>query len=194
MVTTLTKGGFEMKKFLLLAAILGLAAFGCAERKAVLPAQPQDMQQPQTKESDESKKAREKITEQEMAKVESKDVASKFEEISGMFKDIYFDYDKYDVQDDAKQTLKAVADYLRKNMAQKLLIEGHCDERGTSEYNLGLGDKRAKSAKDFLVSLGVPSSRIDTISYGKEKPACSEHTEDCWAQSRRDHFVVLKGK
>lgn len=183
-----------MKKFLLLAAILGLAAFGCAGKKAVLPAQPQEMQQPQTTASDESKKAQEKITEQEMAKVESKDVASKFEEISGMFKDIYFDYDKYDVREDAKQTLKAVADYLRKNMAQKLLIEGHCDERGTSEYNLGLGDKRAKSAKDFLVSLGVPSSRIDTISYGKEKPACGEHTEDCWAKSRRDHFVVLKGK
>ena len=183
-----------MKKFLVLAAILGFVAFGCAERKAVVPTQPQEMQQPQTKAPEESTKAKEKITEQERAKVESKDIPSKFEEISGMFKDIYFDYDKYDVREDAKQTLKAVADHLRKNTAQKVLIEGHCDERGTSEYNLGLGDKRAKSAKDFLVSLGVPSSRIETISYGKEKPVCSEHTEDCWAKNRRGHFVILKGK
>jgi len=183
-----------MKKILVLVAILGFAAFGCAERKAVVPAQPQDMQQPQTQASEESRKAQEKITEQQMAKIESKDIRSKFEEISGMFKDIYFDYDKYDVREDAKQTLKAVADHLRKNAAQKVLIEGHCDDRGTSEYNLGLGDKRSRSAKDFLVSLGVPSSRIDTISYGKEKTVCSEHTEDCWAKNRRGHFVILKGK
>lgn len=183
-----------MKRFfLVVAVILGLSVFGCAERKAVAPTQPQEMQ-PQTKASDESKKSKEKITEQEMAKVESKDVSSKYEEIYGMFKDIYFDYDKYDVREEGKQTLKTVADYLRKNTAHKILVEGHCDERGTSEYNLGLGDKRARAAKDYLVSLGVPSSRIDTISYGKEKPACSEHSEDCWAKSRRDHLVVLKGK
>ncbi len=182
-----------MKKFLVLAAILGLVAFGCAERKAVAPTQPQETQ-PQTKSQEESGKTQEKITEQQMAKVESKDIPSKFEEISGLFKDIYFDYDKYDVREDAKQTLRAVADYLRKNTAQKVLIEGHCDERGTSEYNLGLGDKRSRSVKDFLVSLGVPSARIDTISYGKEKPVCSEHAEDCWAKNRRGHFVILKGK
>lgn len=184
-----------MKRFLVLAAILGLTAFGCAERKAVMPTpQPQEMQQPQIKAPDESKKAQEKITEQQIAKVESKDVPSQFQEISGMFKDIYFDYDQYDIREDAKQTLKAVADHLRKNTAQKVLVEGHCDERGTSEYNLGLGDKRSKAAKDFLVSLGVPSSRVDTISYGKEKPLCSEHTEECWAKNRRGHFVILKGK
>jgi len=183
-----------MKQFLVLAAVLGLVAFGCAERKAVAPTQSQEMQQPQTQTPEGSTKAQEKITEQQMAKVESKDIHSKFEEISGMFKDIYFDYDKYDVREDAKQTLKAVADHLRKNTAQKVLIEGHCDDRGTSEYNLGLGDKRAKSAKDFIVSMGVPSSRIDTISYGKEKPVCSEHAENCWAKNRRGHFVLLKGK
>jgi peptidoglycan-associated lipoprotein len=184
-----------MKTFLVLAAVLGFLAFGCAERKAVVPEQPpQEMKQPQTQAPEDSTKAQEKITEQQMAGVESKDIRSKYEEVSGMFKDIYFDYDKYDVREDAKQTLKAVADHLRKNTSQKVLVEGHCDDRGTSEYNLGLGDKRAKSAKDFLVSLGVPSSRIDTISYGKEKAVCSEHTEDCWARNRRGHFVILKGK
>ncbi len=183
-----------MRRFLVLAVILGFAAFGCAERKAVVPAQPQEMQPSQAQTFEESRKAQEKITEQQMAKVESKDIRSKFDEISGMFKDIYFDYDKYDVREDARPTLKAVADHLRKNTAQKVLIEGHCDNRGTSEYNLGLGDKRAKSVKDFLVSLGVPSSRIDTISYGKEKAVCGEHTEDCWAKNRRGHFVILKGR
>lgn len=185
-----------MKRFIVLTAIIGLAALGCAERKAVAPPpQSQEMQpqQPQA-EAEETKKGPEKITEQQMAKIESKDLPSKMEEISGMFKDILFEYDRYDVGDEGKQTLKAVADYLRKNISHKVLIEGHCDERGTSEYNLGLGDKRANSAKDYLVSLGVPSSRIDIISYGKEKPVCAEHAEDCWAKNRRDHFVVLKGK
>lgn len=181
-----------MKQFLVLAAILGFVAFGCAERKAVAPIQPQEMQ-PQTM-AEEPKKAPEKITEQEIAKVESRDITAKGEEVSGMFKDILFDFDRYDIREDAKQTLRAVADYLRKNTSHRVLIEGHCDERGTSEYNLGLGDKRAKSAKDYLMSLGAPPSRIETISYGKEKPLCNEHSEECWTKNRRAHFVVLKGK
>lgn len=183
-----------MKQFLVLAAVLGLVAFGCAERKAVVPTPPQETQQSPSATPEGSAKAQEKITEQQMAKVESTDVSSKFQEVSGVFKDIYFDYDKYEVREDAKQVLKTVADHLRKNTAQKVLVEGHCDDRGTSEYNLGLGDKRAKSAKDFLVSMGVPSSRVDTISYGKEKPVCSEHADSCWAKNRRGHFVLLKGK
>lgn len=185
-----------MKRFIVLAALIGLSALGCAEQKAVTPppqSQGMQPQQPQTG-AEQSGKAPEKITEQQMAKVESRDISSKMGEISGMFKDILFDYDKYDIRDEGKQTLKNVADYLRKNASQKVLIEGHCDDRGTSEYNLALGDRRAKSAKDYLVSLGVPSSRIDIISYGKEKPACTEHSEGCWAKNRRDHFVVLKGK
>jgi peptidoglycan-associated lipoprotein len=182
-----------MKRSIVLAALTGLIAFGCAEQKAVTPP-PQSMEMQQRTGAEQSRKAPEKVTEQEMARVESREIPSKMEEISGIFKDILFDYDKYDIREEAKQTLKTVADYLRKNASHKVLIEGHCDERGTSEYNLALGDKRSKSAKDYLVSLGVPSSRIDTISYGKEKPVCSEHTEGCWAKNRRDHFVVLKGK
>ncbi len=185
-----------MKRFIVLAALIGLTAFGCAEQKAVTPPpQSQELQprQPQAG-TEESGKAPERITDREMSKVESKDLYSRTGEISGLFKDILFDYDKYDIREEGKQTLKAVADYLRKNTSQKVLVEGHCDERGTSEYNLALGDRRAKSAKDYLVSLGVPSSRVDVISYGKEKQVCAEHSEDCWANNRRDHFVVLKGK
>jgi peptidoglycan-associated lipoprotein len=190
MVTKLTGGGFAMRRFFVFAAIMAVTAFGCAEKKAVVPMQ-QDVQ-PQTRA--EEKKAPEKITEQQMAKVESADIASKMDEVRGMFGNIQFDYDKYIIREDAKPILKSVADYLLKNTAHKVLIEGHCDERGTSEYNLGLGDRRAKSAQDYLVSLGIPSSRIETISYGKEKPLCTEQTEPCWAKNRRDQFVILKAK
>ncbi|MBI5641545.1 MAG: peptidoglycan-associated lipoprotein Pal [Nitrospirae bacterium] len=113
------------------------------------------------------------------------------EEKEGLFRDIQFDYDKYDVKDSYKSGLKAISAWLIKNPDAKLSIEGHCDERGTNEYNLALGDRRAKAVKDFLVSLGVPSSRIDTLSYGEEKPLCTEQTEDCWAKNRRAHFVTL---
>jgi peptidoglycan-associated lipoprotein len=109
----------------------------------------------------------------------------------GMFKDIHFDYDKYNVKDEYKPELKSVASWITKNSGTKLSVEGHCDERGTNEYNLALGDRRAKAVKDYLVSLGVPSSKVETISYGEEKPLCTEQTEECWAKNRRAHFVVL---
>ena len=184
-----------MKRFLVFAVILGLAFWGCAEKKPVstLPQQEEMKQPPQTGEVEQPKKTTGKVSE-EVVKVEPGETAPREVEIPGMFKDIHFDYDKYEIREDARITLRAVADYLIKNPANKILIEGHCDDRGTSEYNLGLGDKRAKSAKDYLVSLGVPSARVDVISYGKEKPLCTEHTEDCWARNRRAHFVILKGK
>ena len=105
-------------------------------------------------------------------------------------KDIHFDFDKYDIRPDAARTLDANAAWLKSNGNQLLLIEGHCDERGTNEYNLALGERRAKSAMNYLVSQGVQASRITIISYGEERPLCTEHTETCWAQNRRDHFLV----
>ena len=105
-------------------------------------------------------------------------------------KDIHFDFDKYDIHPDAARTLDANAAWLKSNGNQLLLIEGHCDERGTNEYNLALGERRAKSAMNYLVSQGVQASRITIISYGEERPLCTEHTETCWAQNRRDHFLV----
>jgi peptidoglycan-associated lipoprotein len=198
MVIKLTQEVFAMKRFLACVVIIGFATFGCAEKQAVAPIpQPGELtpsSEPKEVEKPKKVPVTEQVTEQQIAKVESGDVPSKVEEISGMFKDIYFDYDKYEVNENAKLVLRSVADYLTKNRAHKILIEGHCDDRGTSEYNLALGDKRAKSAKDFLLSLGVPSSRADVISYGKEKPFCSERAEECWAKNRRAHFVILKGK
>ena len=86
------------------------------------------------------------------------------------------------------------ADVLKKFDFLKVTVEGHCDERGSVEYNLALGERRAKAATDYLVGLGVPADRLRTVSYGKEVPVCSEHTEDCWARSRRAHFTISEEK
>ncbi|MBI1810933.1 MAG: peptidoglycan-associated lipoprotein Pal, partial [Nitrospirae bacterium] len=108
---------------------------------------------------------------------------------SSQFGNIHFDFDKYTIREDAKPSLKAVADWLIKNKDAKMILEGHCDERGTNEYNLALGEKRAKAARDYIVSAGVTKNRLDTISYGEEKPLCKEQTEDCWQKNRRVQFV-----
>ncbi len=105
-------------------------------------------------------------------------------------KDVHFDFDKYDIGADDAKVLDANASWLKSNASHLVLIEGHCDERGTNEYNLALGERRAKSAMNYLVSQGVQASRITIISYGEERPLCTEHNEACWAKNRRDHFLV----
>jgi peptidoglycan-associated lipoprotein len=105
---------------------------------------------------------------------------------------IYFDFDKSFVRDDAKAVMKANADYLKANPKVKVRIEGNCDERGTIEYNQALGQRRAASAKKYLTDMGVSAKRISLISYGKEKPVCTQSTEDCWQKNRRDEFVAAE--
>ncbi len=107
-------------------------------------------------------------------------------------RDIYFDFDKSDIRPDQQATMQADAQFLNQHPNINFLIEGHCDERGSIEYNLALGDRRASSVKNALVAVGVSASRIKTISYGKEKPFCLEHTEECWQENRRGHFVYQK--
>jgi peptidoglycan-associated lipoprotein len=107
-------------------------------------------------------------------------------------KDIFFDYDKYDVRPSDASTIQADATWLNQHPNVTLTIEGHCDERGSTEYNLALGDNRANAVKNALVQDGVDASRIRTISYGKEKPFCTESNEECWQQNRRGHFVYGK--
>jgi peptidoglycan-associated lipoprotein len=104
-------------------------------------------------------------------------------------KDVFFEYDSYDITQQYQRVLQADASFLKQHPNMKFTIEGHCDERGSTEYNLALGDNRANSTKQALISLGIPAARIRTISYGKEKPFCTESTEACWAQNRRGHFV-----
>ena len=113
---------------------------------------------------------------------------------AGPLKDIYFDFDRYDLRPDARATLKADADWLKANPSVRAEIEGHCDERGTNEYNLALGAKRAQAAKDYFISLGITKERLSTKSYGEELPVCKEHTEECWQKNRHDRFVVAPAR
>ena len=107
--------------------------------------------------------------------------------------DIHFDFDKYEIRTTDAQVLDANASWLKQNADRLLLIEGHCDERGTSEYNVALGERRAKATMNYLVSRGIAASRITIVSYGEERPVCAEHQESCWAKNRRAHFLTKRG-
>ena len=105
-------------------------------------------------------------------------------------KDAFYDFNKSDVRADARDALTKDAEFLRSYPQVRVTIEGYCDERGSTEYNLGLGERRAQAAKNYLISLGISADRMDTVSWGKERPFCTEHTEACWQQNRRAHFVM----
>jgi peptidoglycan-associated lipoprotein len=107
---------------------------------------------------------------------------------SGRIQDIFFDYDSADLRADAEQTLGADANLFKAHSGVAVSIEGNCDQRGSEEYNLGLGQRRANAARDYLANLGVPASSVSTVSYGKDQLVCTDNTEDCWKRNRRDHF------
>ena len=177
-----------MKRLVLILAVLLMIAslIGCAQKKVAAPPE-----QPAAKPSETMQKP-ESVTEKEKPSVKQDAMTSGPKELDTKVSDVLFAFDKYDLDDAAKATLKGISAIMVKSNA-KVIVEGNCDERGTKEYNLALGDKRASSAKQYLISLGIPSARIDTISYGKEKPLCTEATEDCWTRNRRDHFVLTEG-
>jgi peptidoglycan-associated lipoprotein len=104
-------------------------------------------------------------------------------------RDAFFDFNKADIRSDAREALGKTAEFLRNYAQLKVTIEGHCDERGSTEYNLALGDRRASAVKQYLISLGISADRLTTVSFGKEKPFCMQATEDCYQQNRRGHFV-----
>ena len=110
---------------------------------------------------------------------------------SGPLRDVFFNYDSFDLDEASRQTLQENADWLKEHPDVRVEIEGHCDNRGTVEYNLALGAKRAAAAKSYLVALGIGRDRLTTISYGEELPLCQEETESCWSQNRRAHFVAV---
>lgn len=122
--------------------------------------------------------------------------ASLSERLARDVQDIYFDYDKSEVREDARATLHRNAEAMKAILndfpAAVITVEGHCDERGSAEYNLGLGDRRATSVREFLVQLGLPSERLKPVSYGKERPSCTESTESCWQKNRRAHFAGVE--
>jgi len=121
---------------------------------------------------------------------------ARIDELIGRIQDAYFDYDAHTLRSDAISTLAADSKELATILAQypgyKLKIEGYCDERGSAEYNIALGDARAKAAKDYLVNAGVSGNQLDTVSYGKENPVCTDHDEACWQKNRRVHIVAEK--
>lgn len=186
----------KAKSLMVVIAVSVVIAFGLAACQKRAVTQPDSGQQGQQQKDMKQQKDQEKITEKRLdGNVDSSDAMGKgaqyMESKENLFSDLLFEYDKYEVKESYKQTLQAVSSWMTKNTTARLSVEGHCDERGTNEYNLALGDRRAKAVKDYLVSLGVASGRIDVISYGEEKPACKEQTESCWAKNRRAHFTVL---
>ena len=104
--------------------------------------------------------------------------------------EVYFDLDESSVRDDARPILQRSADYMKRWPSILVTVEGHCDSRGSSEYNLALGTRRATSVKDYLVNLGVGANRITVVTKGKEQPVCTEENESCWQQNRRGHFII----
>jgi peptidoglycan-associated lipoprotein len=104
--------------------------------------------------------------------------------------DVFFDLDRSDIRNDARSALQKNSDWMKKWGSTKITIEGHCDSRGSSEYNLALGSRRATAVKDYLVTLGIPDSRITIVSKGKEQPFCADENESCWQQNRRGHFMI----
>jgi len=123
---------------------------------------------------------------------------ARIQDLLNRIQDAYFDYDKHTLRPDAETALKTdaqtLADIIKQYPDFKLSVEGHCDERGSDEYNLALGDARAKQAKDYLSTLGLPGNQLATISYGKDKPVCADHDEDCWQKNRRAHITQAQAQ
>jgi peptidoglycan-associated lipoprotein len=109
-------------------------------------------------------------------------------------RDVFFAYDSWVISEDGRQSLARDAEWMKSNQSTLVKVEGHCDERGTTAYNLVLGEKRAKAARNYLVELGVSANRLSVVSYGKERPSCNEHAESCYQQNRRGHLAVKTGK
>ncbi len=197
-----------MKKFFVLILVLavGLIFAGCAKKAVVQPEQPAAPQEivqkavapePAEKKAETAKAEPAKmeapvITKEEPKKAETIQAKEVVETKPTMpaFENIHFDFDKYYIRDDAKPTLQSVSDWLVKDKSAKMLLEGHCDEWGTNEYNLALGERRAKSTRDYLMSSGVVKDRLDMISFGEERPLCKEQNKECWQKNRRVQFVI----
>jgi len=209
--TTQRRSIMTRKRFTIIIVFLclGLILSGCP-KKAVMKEQPTTKTaeelaaekerariEAEKREREAKEAARLKEEEAKRKEFEQSLVAKKTPGIEGeileskLLKDVHFDFDKYDIRPGDAETLKENAGWLKKYPKMKIQIEGHCDERGTTEYNLALGERRANSTKRYLLSLGIPDNLISTISYGKERPFDPSHNEEAWAKNRRAHFVIL---
>ncbi len=177
----------------ILILCIGLVMMGCPKKSVV-------KEEPSVKKEEAAKPEAERVAKEKETKAkeqfEKSLVAERTPGIQGevfessLLKDIHFDFDKYDIRPGDAAILKEDAALLKKYPNVKIQIEGHCDERGTVEYNLALGERRANKAKDYLVSLGISTARISTISYGKERPLDPGHNDEAWAKNRRAHTII----
>ena len=180
-----------MKK--VLAIILIFFVIGCAKKYAKMPEELTRMEKDVKAEEVQKEKTKETeiVKEKILTSEKPKEVVlTEVKESIFEFKDALFDYDKYDIRPDARGALDSIAEWLNKNKNVNVFIEGHCDERGTNEYNLALGEKRANAAKEYLLARGIAAKKINTISYGEEKPLCTKQNEDCYQKNRRAHFIA----
>jgi len=185
-----------MKKYFTAAGIVVVMALsliifsGCAEKQAVVkdesvqsaPAATTSPAEPAATDDEAARKAR-----------EAKEAAAKRSAAAQAalnIQNIYFDFDKSTIRPDAREILKSKSEIFQQNSKSQIVIEGHCDERGTAEYNMALGERRAQEAKQYLINLGIDASRMQTISYGKEKPLDTRSTEEAWSINRRAQFVL----
>jgi peptidoglycan-associated lipoprotein len=196
-----------MKKYLTILGLLIAMALvcmsftGCAEKQAVVKdeaVQEQKVAPTQTKttqvDDEAARRAKEQADREAALRAQAaKDAAAKKNAAALAdlnIQNIYFDFDKSNIRTDAREILKANSDIFSKNANAKVVVEGHCDERGTAEYNMALGERRAQETKKYLVNLGIDASRLETVSYGKERPADAGHDENAWAQNRRAQFLL----
>jgi peptidoglycan-associated lipoprotein len=181
-----------MKKLIIYALAIILVfsfAVACKKKpKEVPPPPPQTQEQPKVEKVEAPVVQEPQLTEEEMFLQKSLDQINREKPLGT----IYFDYDRAAIRDDARATLDGNAAWLKKFRTAKTLVEGHCDERGTEEYNLALGEKRAKAAQDYLLSMGIASDRIKIISYGKSQPVNPGHDESAWQMNRRAQFLIIE--
>jgi peptidoglycan-associated lipoprotein len=176
-----------------LMPVLALVVWGCPKKKPQTP-EPElevvttPMEEPTEVEPPPPPPMEEEMTEPELPQ----DIVelNAYVEREGLIGDVFFDFDKSELRPEARQRLENNARFMREHPELTFTIEGHCDERGTNEYNIALGQRRASTTADYLTSLGIDTRRFKTISYGEERPFCTESTEACWQRNRRAHFVI----
>jgi peptidoglycan-associated lipoprotein len=195
---------YSSRLAILAVAVTAMIGAGCAKKKVAAQAPPPPVQ-PTATATQQQSTATERTRNtapaptpapvaQETSRMPSAQTRARIDTLLGRISDAYFDYDQHTLRPDAIKALEAdsteLRDILKDYPDYKLSIEGHCDERGSAEYNMALGQERADAAKSYLVQVGIPAGQLGTVSYGKEKPACDEHDEACWQKNRRIHIVA----
>lgn len=193
--TTHLAGGFDVKKYLVWMAmavlLAGLAApLGCSKDTVPAPGATMTEQEKARLEAERERRLREqRLKEAQLKEEQARTAEAQLKEVF-VNTDVHFDYDRYDLSPEAKQILNEKAAYLQQHPSVQVIVEGHCDERGSNAYNMALGEKRAKAAEAYLVAMGISPQRMETVSYGEERPLVMGQTEEAYAANRRGHFVI----